>query len=662
MLNLTPGGRLSVRHPCVLVVLVSLVAAPLSILMPIAPHATAAEPVSAPVLKWQRGGCYSSWCETGWYSSAAVADLDGDGQSEVIGAAYSLFVVNGADGALRWRADPPGSRVWPGVVVADLDRDGDLEIVTAHGEGYVNVTNAAGGLIWSRRLANNELRGLSVYDLDGDGPLEIIVTGAVYGKVNTWVLDHDGATRPGWPQLNNDTGYAYGVFNANAAIGNLDADGEAEIIVPSDVHYICAYQPDGAPLPAHAMYGSKAWGAVGVWESLATELRGWGQCSGARAERYRTNFAHGPAVIADVNGDGVHEVIVTGNVYDCATANYQSRYTGVYVFNRDRSRFNRDGFDWRNPPTDTGAPLSEDWNVIENAQPNPALADLDGDGRAEIVFAAYDGRLHAFWLDRTEHGRWPYRVHNPAEGFMRFASEPAVADLDNDGRAEVVFASWTENGSQRSGRLHILDALGNPLHVVDLPAGFGYDAWNGALAAPTLANIDADADLEVVLNTAHSGLVAYDLPGTANARLLWATGRGNAWRTGSWLGPTLSKAVDRSTADQGDVLHYSLTLAGAGRAVVLTDTIPSGTAYVPGSARVTPAIGSLDADAGAVRWNGVPAVGLQVRLTFAVTVTAAAPLAIVNRAIADDGQQATVQAATTIVNGHRVYLPAVQRR
>ena len=29
---------------------------------------------------------------------------------------------------------------------------------------------------------------------------------------------------------------------------------------------------------------------------------------------------------------------------------------------------------------------------------------------------------------------------------------------------------------------------------------------------------DSDADLEVVLNTAHSGLVAYDLPGTANAR------------------------------------------------------------------------------------------------------------------------------------------------
>ncbi len=32
--------------------------------------------IAAPVLKWANGGCYSSWCETGWYSSPAVADLD----------------------------------------------------------------------------------------------------------------------------------------------------------------------------------------------------------------------------------------------------------------------------------------------------------------------------------------------------------------------------------------------------------------------------------------------------------------------------------------------------------------------------------------------------------------------------------------------------------
>jgi hypothetical protein len=45
-------------------------------------------PFGAPILKWQLGGCYNSWCETGWYSSPATADLDGDGQVEVIASAW----------------------------------------------------------------------------------------------------------------------------------------------------------------------------------------------------------------------------------------------------------------------------------------------------------------------------------------------------------------------------------------------------------------------------------------------------------------------------------------------------------------------------------------------------------------------------------------------
>jgi hypothetical protein len=43
------------------------------------------------------------------------------------------------------------------------------------------------------------------------------------------------------------------------------------------------------------------------------------------------------------------------------------------------------------------------------------------------------------------------------------------------------------------------------LHQAPLPARRSSDAnaWNGVLAAPTLANIDSDPDLEVVRRTAH---------------------------------------------------------------------------------------------------------------------------------------------------------------
>jgi len=518
--------------------------------------------------------------------------------------------------------------------------------------------------VWSKRPISNELRGLSVFDLDNDGTLEIIVTGAVGSKVNTWVYEHDSALRSGWPQLNNDSGYAYGVFNDNAAVGDIDNNGIGEIIVPSDVHYICAYEPNGVQIPANAMYGGKAWGKVGVWESLAIELQGWGACNGVRAESYRPNFAHTPAAIADVDGNGTQEVIATGNVYECISG-YPSRYMGLYIFNADRSRFNTGGYDWGMGPVDTGAPISEDYNVIESAQPNPALADLDGDGKLEILYASYDGRLHAFWLDKSEHYNWPFEVYTG--GTYRFASEPTVADLDNDGFAEVIFTSWVQKGSHQTGKLFIVSYQGNQIYAVDLPAAYGSPDWNGALPAPTLANIDSDVDLEVVINTAHSGFVAYDLPGTANARVLWGTGRGNYQRTGSFLTGSLwnsSMGVAPILADPGDVLHYTIQLENPGptlSSVTVTSTLPTQITYL---GDVSATSGSATETGGVITWSGEVEEGNPVTITYSAQVDGGitTPTTLTNPAqIADGLGNVLERQAIAIVNGFGTYLPVIRK-
>ena len=161
---------------------------------------------------------------------------------------------------------------------------------------------------WPQRPTDRELRGLVVSDIDRDGTAEVVVTGATYDKTNTWVFEHNGVLRPGWPQLADDSGSAYGVFNDNAWVSDLNNDGKEEIVVPSDVTTLCAYQPSGVQLPASPIYGEKAWGAVGTWESLSTELVGWGNCvNGERFESYRSNFAHGASVIVDVDGDNTKE-------------------------------------------------------------------------------------------------------------------------------------------------------------------------------------------------------------------------------------------------------------------------------------------------------------------------------------------------------------------
>ncbi len=646
-----------------LLLAVGLILILISVLLGVA--AGSADSIAAPILKWQHGGCYSSWCETGWYSSPAVVDLDDDGAPEVIASPYTLFVLNGESGSIQWSKDPPGSRTWPGVVVADIDDNGDWEIVIAQGGGYVTVYDHNGNQVWSKRPSSSELRGLSVYDLDEDGTLEIIVTAAVGSKINTWVFEHNGNGRAGWPQLSNDSGYAWGTFNDNATVGDLDGDGWAEIVVPSDVHYINAYQDDGVQIPAHPIYGGKGWGKVGVHVDHDVDLRGWAYCG----TEHRPNFAHTPASMVDVNGDGDLEVVVTGNVNNCGTSPYTSLYEMAFIFKGDRSRWKGNGYDWEVIPVPDGnaGPLEENYNVVESVMANPVVVDLDGNGLMEILFASYDGRLHAYWLDKTEHHQWPYNVNGTGPG-IRFASEPVVADLDNDGLAEVIFTSWPEKGHGYVGKLHILNYQGYVLHEIPLPNPYGSPDWNGALAAPTIANIDGDADLELVLNTSHSGVVAYDLPGTAGARILWGTGRGNYQRTGSYLQGNLNRSLMSAqpvTPGAGETVTYNIRLINPGpdlETVVLTNTIPADVTY---SGNLSASSGSASYTAGQVRWQGTVPGGLPVGIRYTVFVNGNVtnPQPIVNNALVNDGLGNLWPLSSTIIaNGEASYLPVTVRK
>jgi hypothetical protein len=100
--QLAPVIKMTVIKMTVILMVVLLTAASgvsASVPEPHEPSIAAPQAIQAAVLKWQRGGCYWSWCETGWYSSPAVADLDNDGTMEVIGSAYTIFVLNGKTGA-----------------------------------------------------------------------------------------------------------------------------------------------------------------------------------------------------------------------------------------------------------------------------------------------------------------------------------------------------------------------------------------------------------------------------------------------------------------------------------------------------------------------------------------------------------------------------------
>ena len=612
------------------------------------PLKAAPEAVQAPVLKWAYGGCFSSWCQTGWYASPAIADLDNDGKSEVIWGSYDAVALNGEDGSLHWRAED-SNRVWPGVAVVDLTGDGSLEVIMGRNNDRVVVYNGAGETLWERNpFGSGEVRTLAVTDIDGDERAEIIVgrgSGGSTHQIN--VFDAAGNQRPGWPaRRDGEAGFGWGMYNQNITVADLDNDGDKELIAPTDTHYITGLDHDGSQLAASPIYGAgKVWSEVGVHVDHAVDLRGYANCG----TEHRPNFANMGPAISDLDGDGSLEIIVPGDVYNCAIGDNEEGdlYIMPWIFNLDRTRWGNSSFNWEAlpPPEPNSRPLSEDYSVIENNVTNMVAADLDGDGVKELIYTAYDGRMHAYWLDKTQHGNWPYTV--PGSG-IRFAAEPVVVDIDNDGKAEVIFTSWPEKSGNRIGQLHILDYLGNELHRIDLPAPKS-GGWNGGLAAPSVGNIDGDEDLEIVIGTVRSGVVAYDLPGSKDARVLWETGRGSYERTG--FAPDLndfylSAVTTSASMRSGESVTFEVEITA--------DRNFEGDVMIEAVANVT------GFDVQLSKSTITPAETLMVTVEDQRTTLDAMPLAVEIILQATGTEKTKEQKLWVVVNGTDIFLPTIR--
>ena len=124
-----------------------------------------------------------------------------------------------------------------------------------------------------------------------------------------------------------------------------------------------------------------------------------------------------------------------------------------------------------------------------------------------------------------------------------------------------------------------------------------------------------------------------------------------------------TKRASKTVPTSGEVITYTIVLRNSGslvtNTVFLTDVIPTGLTYVPGT--VSASLGDPDHVHGTILWNGVISSTPAVTLRYAVTVEEAGqPTVIVNTATIDAGKFGTFTCSSTIiVNGLPLYLPVI---
>lgn len=125
----------------------------------------------------------------------------------------------------------------------------------------------------------------------------------------------------------------------------------------------------------------------------------------------------------------------------------------------------------------------------------------------------------------------------------------------------------------------------------------------------------------------------------------------------------LSTSIKRASlvnVDQGDAVTYTIVLRNTGGPATarITDTLPGGLSYVPGSFTAT--LGTVQAAPPLLTWSGVISTTPAVTLLYVTTVTVAGPIGLTNSVAIDSGLGAPfTRTSTIIVNGVQLYLPLI---
>ena len=153
----------------------------------------------------------------------------------------------------------------------------------------------------------------------------------------------------------------------------------------------------------------------------------------------------------------------------------------------------------------------------------PAVGDLDGDGRLEMVFGTTGGNANVFAFndDGTLLPGWPITI-----GAFSISSQPTLGDIDGDGEIEVVVGGFRVSFGF-GGVIHAWNADGSRV------TGFPFSLPDGQIvsaSSSTLTDLDQDGDLDLLVGSiadfisSDGSVFAFDLDAPYNPTTMeWPT-------------------------------------------------------------------------------------------------------------------------------------------
>ena len=312
----------------------------------------------------------------------AAGDIDGDGLPEVVASRFDFrdagvggLVAFNHDGSVLWTSDPtPGPAItwWGGPSIADMDGDGQPEVVmgaTVY-NGRTGAVLASGQAGVGNNIRDNEsffIGALSVVaDLDRDGNQEIITGNTIYTRQGD-VVWHDPDLEDGYP-----------------AIGDFDGNGTPEIVVVS-VGSVRVHDRRGnviwGPVVVPRL-GAPEQGGGRLGAPTIADFDGDGRpdVGVAGLSQY---------VTLEIDLGRPNTTFEEAKLWQVATQDASSNITGSSVFDFDADGrvevvYNDEEF-LRVFAGPTGEVLFERENGSFTATEYPVIVDVDNDGNAEIV-------------------------------------------------------------------------------------------------------------------------------------------------------------------------------------------------------------------------------------------------------------------------------------